>query len=288
MTADLPSKLNAAAARWNNDTTPLASGFSAARAAAHWAVQVVAAAGATLAPPRPDHSHTSLEWAEDGGGVLAGVPVGPAAVRAALRLAELTLQVHRDGVVSESLPLAGHTVEAALLWLAEAIARQLGVPARPLECPHHDLPAHAVAAGAPWSAPDPASAQLVSWFGSADRLLRALTTAIPGASPVRCWPHHFDIGTLIALDAEATPAARSIGVGLSPGDASYDEPYWYVTPFPHPPADRLSPLPAGHWHTQGWVGAVLPASALTGDKPGEQVVAFVAAAIAAGRRILTS
>jgi len=38
--------------------------WSEARRVAHWAAQIVAAAGKTLVAPAPDHSNTSLEWLE--------------------------------------------------------------------------------------------------------------------------------------------------------------------------------------------------------------------------------
>jgi hypothetical protein len=72
------------------------------------------------------------------------------------------------------------------------------------------------------------------------------------------------VGTLITLDADADPEkARSIGIGLSPGDGSYDQPYFYVTPWPYPDAAVLPTLEAGvEWHTTGWTGAVLTADRL--------------------------
>ena len=78
---------------------------------------------------------------------------------------------------------------------------------------------------------------------------------------MRCWPHHFDVASLITLDAGAdAEEARTIGVGFSPGDGSYDQPYFYVTPWPYPEADDLPSLAGGaHWHTEGWIGAVLTA-----------------------------
>ena len=81
---------------------------------------------------------------------------------------------------------------------------------------------------------------------------------------MRLWPHHFDIATLWTLDAGVdAEEARSVGMGLSPGDGTYAQPYWYVTPWPYPQAtaEELPPLPAGRWHAEarngGWTGAVL-------------------------------
>ncbi len=86
---------------------------------------------------------------------------------------------------------------------------------------------------------------LARYYGNVDRILRE----------VRCWPHHFDIGTVV--DLKSTAEGCSIGLGLSPGDESYDQPYFYVNPYPNPDLSALPPLLAGdHWHTQGWMGVV--------------------------------
>jgi hypothetical protein len=81
-------------------------------------------------------------------------------------------------------------------------------------------------------------------------------------SSVRCWPHHFDLATLITVTAakETAESIRSVGVGLSPGDEHYGEPYFYVTPWPYPDPKKLPPLPEiGRWHTKNFTAAVLPA-----------------------------
>ena len=82
-----------------------------------------------------------------------------------------------------------------------------------------------------------------------------------GGAEVRCWPHHFDVAALLPLDPDGDPEqARAVGVGFSPGDRSYAEPYFYVSPWPYPDAGELPRLPEGaRWHTEGWVGLVLTA-----------------------------
>jgi hypothetical protein len=286
---DLYRALAPAAARWDSSVTPLHPGFAEARAAAHCAAQLVAAAGATLGQHRADDSHTSLEW-RDGPQALAGVTISRAdrAARAALRPVDLSLQVWDGTGQVAALSLERRTMSDALDWLADALARALDLATAPLARPQQPLSAHPVARGGPFDPVDrDAGAQLAGWFAGADRLLQALAAAVPEASAVRCWPHHLDIATLIALDPAGTPAAtaRSVGVGLSPGDASYDQPYWYVTPWPYPRTEQLPALALGHWHTHGWAGAVLPAAAITG---GDEIAAFLAAAVASGRRLLTS
>ena len=64
-------------------------------------------------------------------------------------------------------------------------------------------------------------------------------------TPVRLWPHHFDVAIL----------RNNLGVGFLAGDDAIDEPYWYVYNTPMP--DPLPPLTAGEWHRGEWTGAVL-------------------------------
>jgi hypothetical protein len=78
-------------------------------------------------------------------------------------------------------------------------------------------------------------------------------------SPLCCWPHHFDLAILTTLKRGANPDGY-LGVGLSPGDHYYDEPYFYVSVYPKPDDAQLPALPTiGHWHTYEFVAAVSPA-----------------------------
>jgi hypothetical protein len=263
-----------------------------ARLQVHHAAQLVSAVGVTLLPPAPDDSHPNLGW-HAGLGALLGRPV-PAAggAQAGLRVAELELVVP-GGPRSESLALDGRTLEAARAWLSGAIARRgAAVPDAGLALPGYGLPAHATAGGAAFARrPAEAFAELACWFAFAERALTALATRSPGASEVRCWPHHFDIATLITLERGPDGGAtRSIGAGLGPGDPFYAEPYWYVTPWPRPEKPEFPPLPGGaHWRTEHFTAAILPGSVqvAAGDAPAQSrlVGRFLDAAVAACRRL---
>jgi hypothetical protein len=104
--------------------------------------------------------------------------------------------------------------------------------------------------------------ELTRYFSNADATLHSIITQYEYTAPIRCWPHHFDIATLIKLDPHlSSEDARSIGVGLSPGDSGYPQPYFYVNMWPYPDIEdeKLPPLPGGSWHTKDWIGAVLTA-----------------------------
>jgi hypothetical protein len=76
---------------------------------------------------------------------------------------------------------------------------------------------------------------------------------------------------------------------MEPGDAYYDEPYWYASVYPAPRADapRAALDGGGVWHTRDWIGAVLPGSRLSDSEQPAQVAAFLDSALGAGTRLLT-
>jgi hypothetical protein len=134
--------------------------------------------------------------------------------------------------------------------------------------------------------------ELARWFGGAAAALEdaraRLAELRPGTTPVRCWPHHFDIAMLLSLAAGHSETAPAIGIGLSPGDDHYGQPYFYVSPWPAPPVDSLPSLPTpGHWHTQGFIGAIVPADALLTSRERRTAIrCFIDETIELSRRVL--
>jgi hypothetical protein len=244
---------------------PVPESLAPARLSLHHAVQLPAALGA-LIEPRPAYAHLALEWLASSGAFASATWRGS---RAALRAADLTLIVADErGAAQGELALHGRTRNEALEWLAETLGARAGE--RPeLVLPAHELPEHAVLAGEPFDARATgmadALAELARWYALASRELSALRARLPHPSAVQVWPHHFDVAVLAALDPGlGEDEARTVGTGFSPGDDSFAEPYWYVTPWPYPDARaELAALPSGgEWQREGWTGAVLRASVL--------------------------
>ena len=77
-----------------------------------------------------------------------------------------------------------------------------------------------------------------------------------------------------------------MGVGFSPGDDSYAQPYFYVAPWPHPKQDDLPKLSVGHWHTAGFTAAVLTGDDILQASPGS-VADFLSNAIRSATDLLT-
>jgi hypothetical protein len=165
-------------------------------------------------------------------------------------------------------------------------------PTVPLQQPKLDIPAHPVGSGARFSTgPVGPLTELARWYRNASLALEAVRRRDSRASPIRIWPHHFDIGTLIVLDPDVGPeAGRTIGLGMVPGDAAYAQPYFYVTPWPRPKTPMLPAIDGGGaWHTEGWLGAVLTARGIVGVSDAaaqsRQVATFLDSAVAAAAHL---
>jgi len=250
--------------------------LSDARLKAHFAAQLVGSASGAIVPEQADYGHTALHRLV-GTSLLAGgwFGAGDSRRRVALAPAELRLSV-LDGNLSEtaSFLLDGHTLDEGRQWL-------IGTLGHEFDLIDYEMPPHPVRDGGAFTREDDGALEAIGrGFVNASTLL----TSHDGGD-VRCWPHHFDIAYLLELGND-----KSIGVGWSPGDTSYDEPYWYVAPWPHPAGPDRPELPGGHWHHEGFVAAILTTSAIGAhDAPEDEmteVESFVTAAIGGSRALL--
>ncbi len=260
-----------------------ATQLGSAREQAHWAVQVIAAFGETFAPRAPDTSHQALRWLE-GHRALGGVELaGRYPCRLALRVADLTLQlVDRQGAPHAELGLAGRTLAEAYAFAGDAVAAHTrGEYRARLRPPGFELPKHALADGARFER-DAGLPELARWFEAADLLLGEHVARARRGSAVTCWPHHFDVASLIELRAGA-----SVGFGMTPGDTETPEPYWYVNHTPRSAKAMLPPLAVGVWVNTTWTGAVLRGSEVVaaGDAHAQRALVerFLASAIEANQ-----
>lgn len=248
----------------------------------HWASQFAAAVGSSLVPAKPDDSHTALTGIPERSLLVTGETETEPPRRLALSLPDLRLIVVNEELEAmDEFPLDAQTLEYGLDWLRAKLS------SRDIAFPTYDMPPHAIGDGEAFRREPPQGpespdtfVELTSWFNNASLVLRDLDMG-----EFVCWPHHFDVATLITLDGDKT-----IGVGWSPGDSSYDEPYWYVAPWPHPKSPDRPELAAGHWHCEGFVAAVLTGSAITSvdDAAGQRAMvgAFLEEAIAGSRKLL--
>jgi hypothetical protein len=265
-----------------------AARLSDCRLQLHHAAQFGTAAGISFLEHRPDDSHTNLEWIAALGGLFSRAIPTARPFRIGARPSRLALLI----VTEDNQPIAeyklhGRTITDATQWIRAQIKSLGADPALYTLRRHYEIPAHPVAIGESFDASAPTRfEELSKWFANASALLGSVVRKTRGASEVRCWPHHFNLATLIKVAPDCT-----IGIGMEPGDDYYDEPYFYLNMTPQPIASRAQSRPLwgkGIWHTNEWVGAVLPGSRFGGASAQErQVREFVDSATAACRGLLT-
>jgi hypothetical protein len=200
----------------------------------HYAAQLVAAVGQTLAPKQPDESQQSLRLSPDLRTWLGYDNVGLEPRSLALFAGEARF------------PLAGRTMGEGLDWLDDTLHATLALPAHPPDFPHHDL-----GDSARFPSDGEESRDFVArLFANTQRVLSTY------GAPLRLWPHHFDLACTV----------RGIGAGFSPGDGTQDLPYWYATTQTKP----ASIGGGGVWQTSPWSGAALPLEKLSRGAENEQ------------------
>ncbi len=235
--------------------------LSEARLQAHYAAQWLARAARAYVPVLPNDGHTNLGWDDRLGGLTTHALKN--GERVGLQFTDLTLAVMDPygAKPTRRFALNGRTDAEARAWLGAELDGT-GLDASALDAPGpYVMPGHAIASGARYLTRGLSDSlvQLALFYANADAVLglmrQELLARKLAASPVRCWPHHFDLDTLVMFGAEE----RRMGAGFSPGDHYYDEPYFYVSLHPGPDVATLPRLPAiGHWHNIGFTGAIVP------------------------------
>ena len=260
------------------------------RLALHWAVQVPTAGAISLLPHQADYSQTGLTWNPPVNALLTHPIERFDGIRIGLRLPDMSVVLVDGDTARSTFALEGRTLQESYDALGQSLSHLSGqsVVIQPSD---YTLPDHPVKDGGRWEAPDTAClSEFASLYHNADRFLRAYRDENPDASPAVVWPHHFDFALITVFDPEeADPEkARSIGVGFSPGDDTYAEPYVYVLPWPHLDPQSLPELGTpGRWHTQGFVAAVLTTrewlTTAEADQQSSRLSDFVERAVAAAK-----
>jgi hypothetical protein len=264
------------------------TGLTVARTLAHHAAQWPTRAARANLKAQPDDSHSAFGWEASHAALLtAGLPAKGGDVRVGIRMPRLELILTRGDNVLDAFQFDGKTDAQAGAWL-DVKLRVLGLKAAGDARLPYDLPEHP-AGGNPHDLRRLGRelGELARWFGGSADVLEEFAGKLTGvhASPVLCWPHHFDIATLVKLEEGQPANARSIGIGVSPGDEYYAQPYVYVSPWPRFDGAKLPDLPPpGHWHTEGFFGAVATGEQILAMKDrGRGLLGFIAAAFDIGR-----
>ena len=231
------------------------------RQLSHAAIQWPSRAARANLAAKADDSHSNLGWDEGSFGLLSHPLDDVQRLQLGFSFRSLALLWLDSGAVKHSLPLQDSDEALARDWCDQHLAAA-GLQGTDRAQMPYELPA------VDYGAFDGSSAELETlgaWFSRAQAALEGLVSSFGGKAiippQVRCWPHHFDLATLFVLEEGDPETARSVGIGLSPGDGSYAEPYFYCTPWPAPATLPPAPEPM-HWHTEGFTSLVCEAHTL--------------------------
>ena len=254
---------------WKNvHETSSSSLLEEARLNLHFAVQPLASAGESFAEKKPDFSHTSFEYSPQTGAFLSA-ELGSKALYASLQMESLTLALsspQKEQLAHQKL--TGLNLQEALAWLSNALDKN-GVRSSSLSFPQYpDFPEHPLADSAVFpsingNAGGEGLKLLRCLYENTHFLLSDFLKKHQLKTPIRTWPHHFDMAILIPFAENNGENDPSVGIGFSPGDVHYNEPYWYFSPWPYPDKFALQELSyPGLWHTEGFTAGILKLSDL--------------------------
>jgi hypothetical protein len=247
------------------------------RQVSHAAIQWPSRAARANLTALADDSHSNLGWHETFQALVSHPLDAENRYKMGFGFSTGALVWVVDGAVDDALELASADESAARAWadahLESAALATTDRAEMPYELDPVDYRGFAEADASK------ALATLGVWYECGQSLLEPLIEAHRGvavrAPTVRCWPHHYDLAVLFTLDEGDPETARSVGVGLSPGDDSYAEPYFYCTPWPAP--DRLPEAPSPtRWHTEGFTSLVCPASRIDAATDLDQLISSAA------------
>lgn len=238
--------------------------LTAVRFMTHKSAQLASMAARVNLDAKEDDSHTNLGWHRGFDGFLTH-PIGDGekSVEVAMIPDPFGLAIYRGADRLASLPLEGVAAGDADAWLDAQLEKLALKPVDGQSLPY-EMPAESDAIETySMQGQSECNAALAAWFSLSAAILSEFAgrNSDLSPSPVRCWPHHYDLATEVNFKGAGAGPAATIGIGFSPGDEHYAEPYFYISPWSSiDMKDLPNPAVTGHWHTDGFVGVVATAT----------------------------
>ena len=231
----------------------------------HYAIQPIANCGEQFVSPRTDFSHTSLGY-DPAKRSFRGKGFRDSGIYIGLDIDDLSLFLSdKHGKKISQKILFDLTLQESFDWLSVEL-QDSGLSGAEIRFPAYpDFPEHPLRDSARFS--DKLKAEiraLHEYYREAYFLIQKFAKAKKIKAPIIIWPHHFDMAILKRLP-KIKKDDHYIGVGFSPGDIHYNEPYWYISLWPYPKdSSLLKPLKSpAFWHTKGFVSGILKSNSIS-------------------------
>jgi hypothetical protein len=224
----------------------------------HQAIQIVGAVPRNLLPEDPTDGSASMNWDSSRKSLVADpIEINGKKTYVGLGLSNAILFIKTEKEIN-TFDLNGQSTIDGLNWVKTQL-NKLGYDSEkvtlklPYEIPAYDSTQNL-------SFDSQGIEELARLYNNISIVLQSVTEKLENALAVKCWPHHFDIATLIPVEeGEDGVITKSIGIGLSPGDEGTNQPYIYINAWPNIPLEDLKDiqLSIGDWNKDGWSGAKL-------------------------------
>ena len=233
-------------------------------------------------PAKSDDSHTSLLWRRNMGLMTTDVlEASGRQIVYGLDVRDLTLVEFVNGESADAISMHGRKDEEAGIWMRNRL-EAIGLDGAALNAPApYELPESPYSKGGDYDAFKDLAAlsEFNRYLDNASLILSEVVDEhrglSPGPAPVRLWPHHFDLATVITLEEGDFETARAIGVGLAIPDKLHKEFYLYTYPWPRNERKDLPKLRSNCSHQyDGFFGAVQPMSKVVKAKDQEATARF--------------
>lgn len=221
----------------------------------HLASQYLAAAGISFLPKQDDDSHTNFGW-DVNNSRLSTHSFGSDNSQIGLNFKTGELEWLKGNAITSKISLNGSTHSEVLTWINDASV-QSGLGKGYDYNFHYELPYPALQDNDSFKIDLNDSAEYAKQLSTANTAMETFLAENKLSSPIRVWPHHFDLGIYAELSEGLFTAA-----GLAVPDTMVDELYFYASAYKkneEVPTDSFSGLKLGEWR-KDWQGATLPSA----------------------------
>ncbi|MEM9000776.1 MAG: hypothetical protein AAGB24_10975 [Bacteroidota bacterium] len=226
----------------------------------HFATQYLAMAGKSFLVPKQDDSHTNVGF-NTLNQCFETWPINDAGTKLNLDLNAFALKW--TGNSQTMIVLDGKTHDEVVKILSESSKRVGMAQAYQFDL-HYELPFS-------WNGKYTFELKNSDVLNEISRL-RTLANSVLHTfldqerltAHIRIWPHHFDTGAFVVLN---TISGKSVGLGMATPDTMVDDHYFYFSGYQGHDSiatSNFKNLSLGDWKNEGFKGAILPASNVSG------------------------
>ncbi len=227
----------------------------------HKAAQYLAAAGISFIDKKTDDSHTNVGWNVSESRMETHV-FGDG-LKLGLNLKNQRLELLKNDVVISFLDLGNFNHKEIIQWITEQ-AVQNNVSKPYVYSFHYDLPYGEITDDYTFSFKEEDLKIVSSELSKAQDVFEQFLKLENLESPIRVWPHHFDLGIYAALNAENS----FMGAGLAIPDSLVDDLYFYASGYKNGVAIKtksFGKMQEGEWRSD-WNGATLASQGVGVEK----------------------